>query len=257
MKNIIAITSLLAAGTALANAATLIADWDDFSNLTSSVGDYTLTISGSTSVSDGVLNVVGASGGSAKVDLSAANLTLVGGFSISLELSNVGNFDTGKGNPKNLFAVGCTETDFLAGIGLDKSEWSAKFAFNGSINNITTSTVSQNCSSLANNNVSLVTVTLSSSGFVFYLNGESIATGTYTTTTYDSSAISNLALGSWPGSSGNGLLNESVHSLSVYNGVLTAEEVRALIPEPSAFGLLAGLGALALAGTRRRRAKKA
>ena len=40
-------------------------------------------------------------------------------------------------------------------------------------------------------------------------------------------------------------------------GTFTANGVTSLIPEPSAFGLLAGLGALALAGTRRRRAKKA
>ena len=40
-------------------------------------------------------------------------------------------------------------------------------------------------------------------------------------------------------------------------GTFTANGVTSLIPEPSAFGLLAGLGAVALAGTRRRRAKKA
>ena len=49
--------------------------------------------------------------------------------------------------------------------------------------------------------------------------------------------------------------NATVSNITFWNKALSAEEVSSLIPEPSAFGLLAGLGALALAGTRRRRRK--
>ena len=65
------------------------------------------------------------------------------------------------------------------------------------------------------------------------------------------SAVEGLYVGGWRGASSpqqGGTMN-----VGIYDAVLTTTEMASMIPEPSAFGLLAGLGALALVASRRRR----
>ena len=65
------------------------------------------------------------------------------------------------------------------------------------------------------------------------------------------SAVNGLYVGHW--NSGESRHQGGTMDVGVYNAVLTTTEMASMIPEPSAFGLLAGLGALALVASRRRR----
>jgi hypothetical protein len=53
----------------------------------------------------------------------------------------------------------------------------------------------------------------------------------------------------------NGYLNGTTATVSAFNALSVANipNIESIIPEPSAFGLLAGLAALSLASSRRRR----
>lgn len=93
------------------------------------------------------------------------------------------------------------------------------------------------------------TLTLDSTRFAAYLNGKLVASATGN---FDSYAYTKMAFGSWAGTSGYGRLSESIHSLAIYDGAMTAAEVSQLVPEPAT----AALGLLAFAGLAARRRRK-
>ncbi|MGF0069257.1 PEP-CTERM sorting domain-containing protein [Candidatus Spyradosoma sp. SGI.093] len=79
-----------------------------------------------------------------------------------------------------------------------------------------------------------------------YIDGVLASVGELNSATYVAgNKVNNIMIGGGNGSDYR--INENVSSISMTK--------LSMIPEPSAFGLLAGLGALALAGTRRRRRK--
>ena len=65
------------------------------------------------------------------------------------------------------------------------------------------------------------------------------------------SAVNGLYVGHWEDASSQ--QQGGTMDVGIYNAVLSTTEMASMIPEPSAFGLLAGLGALALVASRRRR----
>ena len=71
------------------------------------------------------------------------------------------------------------------------------------------------------------------------------------TTGMSTSAVEGLYVGDWNGDPSE--QQGGTMDVGIYNAVLTTTEMASMIPEPSAFGLLAGLGALALVASRRRR----
>lgn len=248
------LTTLVAAVSIAANAsaATLVGEWDDFSSLTSTKGTGSLVLetSGSTSVQDGVLNVVGASGGTATVDLSSAGLSLGKGITISMSVCNLAGF--GGNPPYSLVALSAENQSFalLCGYYSQNNPNIIRFARNGSVSRVSTTIPSGggDVSSLLGNQPVTMTMTFDSRSFAAYMNGRLVASASGTFDTY---GFTKLALGSWAGDSSSGLLSESVYNLAIYDGAMTAAEVRELVPEPAT----AALGLLAFAGLAARRRK--
>ena len=229
MKHYIATAALIAAGTAFANAADLIWSQTDIS-LT---GSNTYNITGVT-ISDGF---------TVKIDLSgwqAAN-------------GPIGWFTTTDGN-------GYRQSAATFGWGLTA---------NGATGHATTFTKNNGAASGQQAGESYADVnsygaqTDTPFDTVLFLTVQDGTASLYEQTTEGSevvlvaqtsgmstSAVNGLYVGHWSGGSQH---QGGTMDVGIYNAVLSTEQMASMIPEPSAFGLLAGLGALALVASRRRR----
>ena len=258
-----------------ASAATLVAEWDDFSaptvnysptdnttptGYTYTSGDYSIvTSTATTTSSDGeYLNIEGANPAPASIDLSAAGLTFTNGITINMRVRNCETVSSSSPNTA-LFSVATSATTNGMLVGITQSNASGGFAYNGSDSKITTTqtTPSVNQSGLRDDVVfSYVTVTIQSVAdttkpdVYFYYNGVLSATGTVSTWNIGD-AISKIYLGGWSASD-NSRLQYTLDSLSVYNGAMSADEVAKLVPEPTT----ATLSLLALCGLAARRRRK-
>ena len=254
MKNIIAITSLLAAGTLCANAAVELPDessllftfdystTSDTPQVNNSSWGWEHWGTETPSIADGVANF--SNGGPyTNADVSFDP----GAFTLTFDISKVTNttegvvFAYGKGcQGSNRFYVSVTENS-IALIDSTAVTYDT-YNFTGGLVTVLEATNID----LTGDTFKNVVVSNSSSGSFISVDGVVVASDENCIASVES-ASSRFGIGSIFGG-GTGKLNGTLDNVSFYGSAST-------IPEPSAFGLLAGLGALALAGTRRRRRK--
>ncbi|MGN0834690.1 MAG: PEP-CTERM sorting domain-containing protein [Candidatus Spyradosoma sp.] len=246
MKNIITITSLLVAGAALANAATT---YIDFANVTDT----------STTSAD-VLKVTASLGTDISTELKALDGTLVATLT-SLTMSNIGSVGDAKvlatlsDTAQNYFDedMGFVWKDSISNYNDNATPLTATFTLSANTD-YTVALLGGRNGALASysdafSNLSLTLGSTALAGIMY--DGTSDTTGTAFASSYTGTGdlSSNQQLIVWTFSTGAIAETLTLHS---DNGTYNALSISA-VPEPSAFGLLAGLGALALAGTRRRR----
>ncbi len=227
MKHYIATAALIAAGTAFANAADLIWSQTDIS-LTGS-NTYNIT---DVTISDGF---------TVKIDLSgwqAANGP-IGWFTTtdgSGYQQSAATFGWGK-NANNAewhattFTSGGSATGQQAGENYDDAK---SYGASGAFDTVLFLTVQDGTASLYEQTTE---------------GGEVVLVAQ--TSGMSTSAVNGLYVGHWSGASSQ--QQGGTMDVGIYNAVLSTEQMASMIPEPSAFGLLAGLGALALVASRRRR----
>jgi len=263
ITKILSVATLLAATTAIANAATVLTL--DSATLKSNAGTY--TVSGQT---------IGSGYGNFSVsivfDIDALNTKMKATFNTG-DASNIirtedSQTETGSIGVK-YDGYGAQNTSGL--FGSWKSSLTAyaltEDSGNGSNYIGATNTSGQGLNSFFTSNTvtaAALTYTLSSSGISVYLTLKTSECENSTTTTTTligtNSSLKNYVFGSI-----SKIVYDSslVTYLTVDNTVLGTEDAKkqneaniiASIPEPSAFGLLAGLGAIALAVSRRRRSR--
>ena len=257
MKNIITTAALLVAGTFALNAeTTLVASFDSFTSLKQrskegnntlgTAGDPkynpTLNANGTITFSNGgnVLYLASSSGnlGSAFGNAGiSVTMTVSDLFFVSDKINALFTFYTNKSS--NIEGVALTSDNNLKGI------------WGGSVWNSEKNTPV----SIAGKDKFTLTLTQTSTTTKLYIDGAHAATwnglGSNTSLQITQYNIGNISVG-------NQGTTMTLHNLYFHSGALDETGVRSfyntrVIPEPSSFGLLAGLGALALVGARRRR----
>ena len=247
MKKHITFTALLVAGTAFANAAATLPSEDDLlfkfdystnsdaPQINNTTWGWTHYGSEVPSINDGVATF--SNGGpytSSYVSFDVNNFTL------SFDLGNVQN--TGGNNIDGgvVFAFGVSYDQTIFFVSANTTSIALK-RWDGPLTTIVEAEVDGLTSS---DLVKNIVVSNSAEGSFIAVNGNVVAKSDE----YFSSSTtlsSEICIGAVFGG-GIEKLNGTLDNIALYN-------VAATIPEPSAFGLLAGLGALALVGTRRRR----
>ncbi len=259
----------------LAQGATLIQAWDDFSSLGTGNG----LLSGATLSQDGSLHVNKNATNSSYTDRPTASistaqpLTLSNGITVSFSIKG---YDLTIDSV--LVSLASDSTHFLAAVGAmnggAQTNNQPRFYFNGSNANMTT-VGTQTALKAYESDYNLYTFTAALSGgqytYTLYLNGEQVGQAYIsdndgkTNTTSDATAIKALAeqeitrltLGGWSGASDGGATAFDIDYLALHQGAMTAAEVKAFynsrsIPEPAT----ATLSLLALAGLAARRRRK-
>ncbi|MGN0860715.1 MAG: PEP-CTERM sorting domain-containing protein [Candidatus Spyradosoma sp.] len=268
MKNIIPITTLLVAGTAFANAA--LSSETSWENVPSSAVSGSNIATWTTSDSALIWNTAWSVALTVDKDaLGTSNLTLLAmtpkcyQTTTSGTYSNQKNFDGFTGITYDYNSSGSTlSIEFFGTTGTASSAFSSLSATENLTFVLSKTAPTNNKSNLVLNvygdenfDTALTTVTLSDiasnyttySGTLLEFGGlGGISTETQTNAGFYSNnagAFTLKAASYWTGG------NVDSTALSAYYA--------AIVPEPSAFGLLAGVGALALVAARRRRSKKA
>lgn len=204
--------------------------------------------------------MVGASGGTASIDISSAGLTVAKGFSISCTVSNLQHL-TGN-NTGLVFSLGSSSANTLFGMGISKSAniWgNAEMTFQGSSREINTTSYSS-LGSITEATPVLLTVVFcpdetnaTKLSATAYLNGVLAGKGVSTSNdALNDVVIEQVTLGAWGVSTANSFVSETISGIQIYNTALTEEEVQLYAPEPTT----ATLSLLALAGLAARRRRK-
>ncbi len=259
MKNIITTAALLAAGTFALNAqTTLVASFDSFTSLTQQSKEGNNTLKTASGTYNPTLNANGTitfnNGGNVLyLASSSGNLGSAfgsAGISVTMTVSNL-SFVSDKINALFTFQAGGLAN--VEGVALT-SDNSLKAIWGGSVwNNNSNTPVS-----IAGKDKFTLTFTQTSQTTKLYIDGAHAATwdglGSGAALPIVQYNIGNTSVG-------NQGTTMTLHNLYFHSGVLDDAGVCSfyntrVIPEPSSFGLLAGLGALALVGARRRRKTK-
>lgn len=258
MKKYITVAALLAAGTAFSNAATSLED--AFYSKVLNLSEDTYTVSGGTSTSFSYTFTLKPSFITDGMGETGAKNTEMTPTLVSVTAGNV----SGNGIYVGTAAGYSTTNGLITAKGVfatatEASSTSTPATYYGGSNEFSATTAN---GLYAAEDVDFVAVTVAHTAgtsttvyTTLYLND-----GSYVN--FDGTANTSMKWGSGMTAPSELSINTAagISSVYIFNSVLTADEAHTInqaaisaVPEPSAFGLLAGIGALALVASRRRR----
>lgn len=256
MKKYITLAALLAAGAVSANAAQLVVSYDSFLSATQKGNESNNTMKTSNGYSPTFENGVAKFDGTGQGDvlfldgtaIDALSIGKNAGFSITLELSNL-SYGNGNGT---IFSINQSGGAWGLDVKKDSSNtfighWSGNQNSSGYNAEKTKIPVDK----------FLLTVTQQGRDTTLYINGEHYHTFSGLGTTNTATQVTQINIGN--SNAGNSGVTMDLSKLYIHDSYMSADQISTFIstiPEPSAFGMLAGVGALALVASRRRRTQK-